>query len=181
MQKYKIVKKLREFAVGRGRAIEYEVKLPTGVVSTFFRREGRDVAIIIACAKNQKFVMVRQYRFGSDEISLEFPMGLVDAGEEPEQAAQRELQEETGYSARTCKYLSSFSISPAWNTQKGHVFVASDPKEGHAHTEPEEIIEVELLTGPQIDKAIAAGQINDVSTIASWHLFKIKDRAEKVR
>ncbi len=70
------------------------------------------------------FLMVKQWRHGSQSLSLEFPGGVVDPGESPQAGAARELLEETGRKAGTLVHLGTFSPNPALFSNRFHVFLA---------------------------------------------------------
>lgn len=171
MQKFKIGKKLREELWGRGKMVEHELATPDGTITTFIRRESNDVATVIPFLDEKRVVMVRQYRFGPDAISLEFPKGRVDEGNLQE-AALRELKEETGYVATAVEPIGSFVCSPAIATQREYVFVARSLTPGVPHTEEDEIIEVEHIALSDIPKLIKTGEIFDAGTICAYYLWQ---------
>lgn len=70
------------------------------------------------------YLMVKQWRHASQSLSIEFPGGVIDDGEEPLEAAKRELLEETGMKAKEMIYLGSVSPNPALFSNKMHFFVA---------------------------------------------------------
>ncbi len=74
------------------------------------------------------FLMVSQWRHGSEEISIEFPGGVIEKGEVIEEAAKRELLEETGFYANTITHLSSLNPNPAIFQNTLHIFAATDLK-----------------------------------------------------
>ena len=80
-----------------------ERRAPDGRGGTFYLLDApawvNVVAVVRDAAGEECFLMVRQYRHGAERVTLEFPAGLVDAGEDPGQAARRELLEETGHLA----------------------------------------------------------------------------------
>ncbi|RKX87446.1 MAG: NUDIX hydrolase, partial [Spirochaetes bacterium] len=65
-----------------------------------------------------EFLMVRQYRHGSEMVEMEFPAGVIDPGEKPAEAAARELLEETGYKAKELREIGSVSPNPAFMTNR---------------------------------------------------------------
>jgi len=88
-----------------------------------------DWAIVIPVLETEqgkKFVMVRQWRHGARELSLEFPGGVFEKGENAETAAARELKEETGYSAGKIQKLGEFSPNPAIMANRVHFFLATE-------------------------------------------------------
>jgi len=102
---------------------------PNGDLKTFTILDASDWAIVIPVLEtkqDRKFVMVRQWRHGARELSLEFPGGVFEKGENAETAARRELKEETGYSAGKIQKLGEFSPNPAIMANRVHFFLATD-------------------------------------------------------
>ncbi len=92
------------------------------------------------------FVMVRQFRHGSMDVSLEFPGGVVDPGEEPITAARRELEEETGFSAPELVLVGSVNPNPALMDNRVFTYVATDVhRSGDQDLDHNEIIDVALI------------------------------------
>jgi len=102
---------------------------PYNEVKTFSVLDTSDWAIVIPVLKTEqgsKFVMVRQWRHGARELSLEFPGGVFEKGEKAETAAARELKEETGYSAGKIHKLGQFNPNPAIMSNRVHFFLATE-------------------------------------------------------
>jgi 8-oxo-dGTP pyrophosphatase MutT (NUDIX family) len=97
---------------------------PTGKSKRFSLIECVDWVNVIALTPDDRVVLVRQYRAGTDAICLEIPGGMVDEGETPLEAAVRELEEETGYTAREWRLLGSVSPNPAIQSNRLHSFLA---------------------------------------------------------
>lgn len=91
-------------------------------------------------------ITVKQWRYGLDALSVEFPGGVIDPGESPEEAAYRELKEETAYTAKSLKLLASFSPNPAIMENKQYVFSAlCNPKSSEQlELDEDEFISVNL-------------------------------------
>jgi 8-oxo-dGTP pyrophosphatase MutT (NUDIX family) len=96
---------------------------------------------LIEKAGEREFVMVRQWRHGSRELSLEFPGGVMERGETPPEAARRELREETAYQAGKLRKLGEFRPNPALMSNTVHIFLAEDL----LHTGAQELDEDEYL------------------------------------
>jgi ADP-ribose pyrophosphatase len=107
---------------------EDQVKKSDGMIGMFNRVDVRNSSIIIPLFKDGSILMVENYRHGARTNLLELPGGLIDADEEPQVAAKRELLEETGYQCSTIKYINWTYTWPGRTTQKNFVFLAKGLK-----------------------------------------------------
>ncbi|MEM7219291.1 MAG: NUDIX hydrolase [Pseudomonadota bacterium] len=123
---------------------------------------------VVAIDRNGGCVMVRQYRFGAGEVTLETAGGMVDPGEEPLAAAQRELLEETGYGGGDWESLGSVQPNPAYHDNRCHHFLARNVERLQA-PEPGagEAIEVVLLSESDIIAAAHSGEIAHVLALSA--------------
>src|SRR5262249_36223168 len=80
---------------------------------------------VVAVTDTREIVLVWQYRFGTDALSLEIPGGVIDAGDPPHEAARRELREETGYAARAIEPLCVTEPNPALQNNRCFGFLAT--------------------------------------------------------
>jgi len=118
-------------------------------------------ASVVPLTADGQVVLVRQYRFGTLSEVLEVPGGLVDPGEAPVVAAQRELREETGYRCERMTSLGSVSPNPAFMRNRLHYFVAEGcVLDGSQQLDPGEDIAVELHALSSIDGLIARGELD---------------------
>ena len=97
---------------------------------------------------------VRQYRYPAGEHLLEVPAGKLEPGEDPRECAIRELGEETGFTAGEMISLGSFYTSPGFSTEKLHLFLATGLKNGQAHPDEGEFLDlVRIPLGALADMA----------------------------
>jgi len=121
---------------------------------TFTVIDAKDWAIVIPVietSKGKQFLMVWQWRHGSKCLSLEFPGGVFEPGENPEQAAARELYEETGYKPQKIKKIGEFSPNPAIMSNKVHFFLAEDLIDtGKQELDEDEYVEIALIDEKEV-------------------------------
>lgn len=101
-------------------------------------------AVAIIALKEGRMLFVRQHRPAVGLAPLEIPAGLIEPGENPLEAAKRELAEETGLTGRLT-YLFSYFVSPGFTDEKTHIFLAEDLEEAEAFPDEDEAIEVVWL------------------------------------
>jgi 8-oxo-dGTP pyrophosphatase MutT (NUDIX family) len=110
---------------------------------------------VIESPEGKKFVMVWQWRHGSKSLSLEFPGGVFEPGEAPEEAALRELLEETGYKPEKMVKLGSFSPNPAIMTNTMHFYLAEGLSgDGRQSLDEDEYVDVALIDVNEVIKGI---------------------------
>jgi len=138
------------------------------------RHNGSVVILAIDKSKSQKdpwIVIERQYRHAANQFLWELPAGKMDAGEDPLAAAQRELEEETGYSARNWKPLVEYWASPGFLGETMKVFLAEGLIAGEARPEEDEKIDFRLVKLSELMKMIKNGAIHDGKTLTSVLLY----------
>lgn len=108
--------------------------------------ESADWVNIVALTSERKLVAVRQFRFGVGRVTTEIPAGIVGVGETPEQAARRELKEETGYTTSDWQYLGWVEPNPAFQNNVCHQWLAQNALKTHIPTPDagEDISTIEL-------------------------------------
>lgn len=167
----------------------FKVKLktfvhPDGRRGDFYVNESSDwvqVAPIIRDGKNGKIrtVLVKQFRFGIQEMSWEFSGGIVEKGESPAKAAARELLEETGYSGGKPKIVASYSPNPAIQNNLAHFAVMENcEKTAPTHWDENEEIETKLVDVDSLDSMVKSGKIVHSIAINSIYFLQ-KYLAEK--
>tara|TARA_R110000744_G_scaffold26752_14_gene65577 strand:+ start:915 stop:1478 length:564 start_codon:yes stop_codon:yes gene_type:complete len=107
---------------------QIDLEFSNGELRTFERMVGggRGAVMIVPFINEHEFLLVREYAAGTHSYQLGFPKGLIDPGEEPNEAANRELKEEVGFGAHTLHYLQNVSMAPAFFNARMDIFVAQD-------------------------------------------------------
>jgi 8-oxo-dGTP pyrophosphatase MutT (NUDIX family) len=123
---------------------------------------------MVALDAEGRSVMVRQFRFGVGYSTLETPGGMVDRGEHPLAAAQRELREETGYTGGSWHYLGAVEPNPAFHNHLCHHFLARDVVPSHAPAPTGgEAIRVELMTEADVRAAVQSGELRHALALSA--------------
>ncbi len=127
---------------------------------------------VVALTPDRRLVLVRQFRFGIDDFSLEIPGGVMEAGEDPLAAAQRELREETGYAGRSARLLGGVHPNPAIMNNVCHLVLVEQAERTEAlawdHDE-----EIEVLTAPvdEVQAWARTGRIRHALVLDALLLF----------
>jgi ADP-ribose pyrophosphatase len=144
----------------------------TGKIHEFQVLDCPDWVATVAVTPNKELVMVRQYRHGTGELSLELPGGLIKEGQSPEQSGREELEEETGYKAPEFEPLGWMHPMPAIFTNKFYVFLAPDATPtGSLHPDETEEIETVLVPAAQVREYVRSGKITCSVMISALHLY----------
>jgi 8-oxo-dGTP pyrophosphatase MutT (NUDIX family) len=148
----------------------------TGSSGEFFLVDPPNWMMIIPVLKNSEgvdcFLMVKQYRHGSDSITLEFPAGMVDPGEEVYDTAVRELAEETGYESGNIIQIGSVNPNPAFMTNSTTTFLAMDlVKTGQQSLDEHEEIESLIVPVKEFDKLVGGDMVNSAITVQAYYFY----------
>jgi ADP-ribose pyrophosphatase len=114
-----------------------------------------------------RVLLERQYRHAAQDYLWELPAGRIDPGENELHAAQRELLEETGYTARKWRRILHFYASPGFVAETMSVFLATELLAGPAQPEADEIIYKRMVPLPMAVRMVTNGTIRDAKTISS--------------
>lgn len=163
---------MQEHVIGERRIYEGKVvslrvdttRLPDGRTATREVVEHMPAVAIVPVDRDGRILFVRQWRGPARDVLTEIPAGSTDPNEAPEPAAQRELQEETGYRAGRLTRLTGFWVAPGYCTEYIHVFVGEDLQESRLQADEDENIEVVRLTLDEALAMIDRGDIQDAKS-----------------
>ncbi len=162
--------------VYRGRAVHVRVdsvvKL-NGKKTTREVVEHVDCVVVLPVDSKGNALLVRQFRHPVNKELLELPAGSIDPGETPEQAAVRELREETGYKPGKLERLGGFYAAPGYCTEYLHFFRASQLEKSPLTAEDTDEIEVVPVSPADVLALIASGQICDAKTLAGFRIASL--------
>ena len=149
------------------------VELPTGK-NSFREVVKHSGGVVILAVKGDKILLVKQFRYPLKEVMFELPAGKLEIGEDPFEAAKRELEEETGYCANKWTPLGYVYTSPGYSDEKLYLYKAEDLEFTHCHPDEGEIIEAFEYSYEDVLKMVDNGEINDAKTLCALLRAKIK-------
>jgi 8-oxo-dGTP pyrophosphatase MutT (NUDIX family) len=166
---------IEEYGVFRVR--RYLARSPrTGQNRPFSVIDTSDWVNVIGVTPDDRVVLVRQYRHGTDAVSVEIPGGVVDADEDPAAAAVRELREETGYAGEAPVFLGTVEPNPAIFNNRCHTYLIRDCRRaGDQDLDPGEDIEVTTLPRAELGAAVADGRIAHALVVCAIWWFEQRE------
>ena len=129
----------------------------------------RGACAILPVTDDGKLILVRQFRYAAGEPMLEVPAGKIEAeGESPDSCAERELEEETGYTSSSIKPLGFVYTSPGFCNERIYLYLATNLKKGHQHLDADEFMNLVYYTKEEVASLIQDNAIVDAKTIANF-------------
>ncbi len=147
----------------------------TGKEHDFYLLDSPDWVNVIPLTPGGRIILVKQYRLGTRDFSLEIPGGMLDQGESPEGAAVRELLEETGYAGDDPILLGIVHPNPAIQTNRCYTFLINNARpKAPLRQDSTEDIEVQSASLSEIPRLIREGRITHALVIAAfyWYFFR---------
>lgn len=147
------------------------VELPDGtVVDDYSVAERKDFSLVAAVTPADELVLVRQWKHGIGQITLELPGGVVDAGD-AQDAAARELLEETGYACDGLRWVGGGPLDPSKETNSVHLYAGTGARRvAEQELDVTEEIEVVLVPVGELRDRIRAGEITAPTSVAGIYL-----------
>ncbi|WP_435016543.1 NUDIX hydrolase [Tundrisphaera sp. TA3] len=157
----------------RGRKIDLalqEIRLPGGTT------EEREVVVhngavaLVPMVDRDHVCLIRNFRYSVGRTLLELPAGTIDAGEDPDATADRELAEETGYRAGRIARIAEWWVSPGVMNERMYLYLCEDLTPGETDHQPDERIEPVVLAWDDAMAATRDGRIQDAKTMLAMLL-----------
>lgn len=155
-----------------------EVELANG------RKSFREVVehsggVVIVALKGDSILFVKQFRYPIKEVITELPAGKLEKGEDPDNACERELEEETGYRAKHWTSLGYIYTSIGFCDEKLYLYLAQELEFVGEHPDEGEILENYEYKIKDVEEMIQNGKINDAKTICAIHRALKEIKREK--
>jgi ADP-ribose pyrophosphatase len=171
---YMIERIIRSTLLYRGRFLDFmedhveiEVEPPMQASRQYFIHPG---GVCVVPIIDDQIALIKQFRSPVGEIIYEIPAGKLDRGEDPLQAAKRELLEETGYQSKNWADLGFIYPCPGYSTERLYIYLARDLIAGEQQLDHGEFVELEIMPLKQAHQLIYQGQVPDAKTIAALFL-----------
>ncbi len=161
-------KPLRRVSTYRGVVVELTediVQLSNGATSVREVVHHPGGVCVVALDSDGMVALVRQYRYPFGKVLLELPAGKLEKGEDPDEAVRRELSEETGLEAEKWVSLGPIYVSPGISTETLYLYLATDLRQGRAHPDPNEFLDVERMPLTELVKMVLDGGVRDAKTV----------------
>ncbi|MBW1669186.1 MAG: NUDIX hydrolase [Deltaproteobacteria bacterium] len=158
-----------------GFRIDKSISPRTNKAYEFYILESKDWVNVIPLTAQQEVILIRQFRHGTREITLEIPGGIVENNDSPRKAASRELLEETGYKESSMIPLGFVHPNPAFLNNRCYTFLAKDVyRVGSQAQDEKEDIEVLALPLKEIPRLIKEGQITHALVLAAFYRYYLE-------
>ncbi|PKF61473.1 ADP compounds hydrolase NudE [Psychromonas sp. psych-6C06] len=146
-----------------------QLKFSNGEQREFERMQGynQGAVMVVPFYDNETLLLIREYGAGTHSYGLGFPKGIIDPGELPDVAANRELKEEVGFGAQRLQPLKTVSMAPSYFSSEMHLFMAFDLYPEQLEGDEPEPLEVIKWPIAKIDELLARDDFQEARSIAA--------------
>ena len=144
-----------------------QIRLPDNRERSYDLVVHGNAVTIVPVTPEGDILFVRQYRLGAEGDLLELPAGMLEAGEDPLESANREVREETGMAAGRMELLGSFYMGAGYCTEMLHVYLATDLTPSPLPQDSDEFIDLVRIPAAEAIQMARAGELRDGKTIAA--------------
>ena len=168
-------KRIQSEVIYTGKLLE----LRRDIVSTISGKSSREVirhpgaSVIIPLTSNNTIIFVKQFRYAINNFLIELPAGLIEKNELHKDTAQRELQEETGYSSKKLTNIGKFWTAPGFCDELIYVYLGEDLRYEPLPSDIDEDIETIEIKLTEANEKIINGTITDSKTISALNMFSL--------
>ncbi|MGV4319805.1 ADP-ribose pyrophosphatase [Bacillus mojavensis] len=154
-----------------------DVELPNGKTSKREIVKHPGAVAVLAVTDEGKIILVKQFRKPLERTIVEIPAGKLEKGEEPEYTALRELEEETGYTAKKLTKMTAFYTSPGFADEIVHVFLAEELSvlKEKRELDEDEFVEVMEVTLEDALKLVESREVYDAKTAYAIQYLQLKE------
>lgn len=162
---------------------DLELEFSNGTVCNYERLTAsyNGAVLVIPLLDNDTVLMIREYAAGTHQYELGLPKGKIDDGEHELDAANRELQEETGYASNQLEHLQSITIAPGYLGYKTHIILARDLYPSNAEGDEPEPIEVIPWKLSELDQLMVRDDFTEARSMLALYLVRDKLASESVK
>ena len=150
------------------------VELPNGKISVREYIVHPGAVVIIAFLPNGNIILEKQFRYPVGKVFIELPAGKIDAGENFEDTARREMAEETGYHPNTLEYIGKLYPGIGLSDEVIYIYKADNLEERKLHGDDDEFIEIFDVPFQTAYQMVMNGEITDAKSIVAILMIKEK-------
>lgn len=158
------------FQLGEVSWVNENITLPNDVTTDVYILRHPGVGAIVPMFDDNTVLLLKQYRHALGRYIWEIPAGTRDAGETPLACAQRELTEETGYTAEQWQKVGEITPVPGYADERIYIYLAENLSAARQHLDQEEIIDVHRIAFDKALRMIADGTIQDAKSICGLNM-----------